>query len=122
MDKEKITEYVQKYTDDAYKFAFIVTLSEDGAAAALREAVKEMTKKELWDVEDVKDELFALVYKHGINCGIPPMPAEEINARYGKKSDDFYSFIALPAKERARQHLIMYEDMSEADAEAVTYR
>lgn len=119
MEAEKISEYVEKYMDDAYKFAFIVTLSDEGAASALKSAVGEMTEKELWDSADVRKELYTLLYRHAVNCGAEPMTAAAISGKYGKKSDDFYSFIALPVNERALCHLTVYEDMSEEDATKV---
>lgn len=120
INREEISASLDKYTTDAYKFAFVLTFSEEGAVTALEDAVAEMTSKEKWGCDDEKIQFFASIYKHAQKCKTPPMKAEEITEKHGRKSDDFYLMPDMPVKERARQHLLLYEDMSESDAEKVT--
>ena len=116
MNKEEVSASLDRYTEDAYKLAFILTLSEEGAVSVMEDAVEEMTVKGGWGGKDEKTSFFALICKHAKKCRIPPMTAEELTEKYGKKSDDFYTLIAQPKAERARLHMIYYEDMSEEDA------
>lgn len=120
INREEISASLDRYTEDAYKFAFILTFSEEGAVTALEDAVAEMTAKEKWGGDDEKIQFFASVFRHAKQCKTAPMKADEITEKYGRKSDDFYSMSDMPAEERARQHLLLYEDMSESDAEKVT--
>lgn len=109
---------LNKYGDDIYRFAFILTCNEDRAGVIMAEAFEYAAGNGLFSDKDKDDKklLFSRVYKNAVKNGDPAVYDEE---KYGKKSDTFKSIVSLPLKERAIRHLILYEDMEEKEAEKV---
>ena len=109
---------LNKYGDDLYRFAFILTCSEDAAGRIMTEALEFASGNELFADKDKDDKkiLFSRIYKSAVKNGEPALYDEE---KYGKKSDTSNELINLPLKERAIRHLCLYEDMEEKEAEEV---
>lgn len=118
MTEKTAADLLEKYGDDLYRFAFILTLSEETAKNILAESFEYAAGKELLSGVDNKDKklLLSRIYKNAVKSGKSATYDEN---KYGKKSDTFIELIGLPLKERAIRHLCLYEDMEEKEAEEV---
>ena len=117
INEERAALLLDKYGDDLYRFAYILTLSEDTAGHAVSDAFAEASGRGLLSNSDKDDKklLFSLIYKNTAKC----KPGSFDEDKYGKKSETFYEIIKLPLKERASNHLALYEDMAEQDIKEV---
>lgn len=120
MTNEEITAVLEKHADDLFRFAFVLTLSEEGAMTVMKEAVGDMTAKNKWDAEDVKKELLGYIYKRARKYGTAALDKNAVTGKYGPKSDEFFDFLSQPFEERAKGHLSMYEDMTDEEIAKVT--
>ena len=73
MNNDEINAYIKRRADDLFRFAFVLTVSDGGAAEILREAVSDMTAKNKWDREGYETELFRAIYKHALKYKGEPM-------------------------------------------------
>ena len=110
---------MKKYGDGLYRFAYILTLSDEAAGRIFSDAFADVTGKMLMTESDKDDRktLFAHIYKNAVKCKTNGIYREE---KYGAKSDTFNEIIRLPLKERAINHLMIYEEMTEQEAKEVT--
>lgn len=118
MNEQRASALMDKYGDELYKFAYILTGADNDAAEVFSDALAEVITKNLLTGKDEEDRalLFARVYKYASKR----KTAAEYDGKYGKKSDTFYELMKLPLKERAFYHLTEYEDMTEQKAKEVT--
>ena len=118
ISEKKAADLLEKYGDELYRFAFIMTLSEETAGKILAEAFEYAAGKELFSGTDNTDKklLLSRIYKNAVKSGKSASYDEE---KYGKKSDTFNELVSLPLKERAVYHLTLYENMEEKEAEEV---
>ncbi len=112
-----VKEKLAGLTDQAYKLAFILTLSEEGAEQTVVAAAARLCRAKADG--DIKELFFKAVCAEAKNVRTEPMTAERITERFGVKSDDFYEFIKLPARQRAVLHLTEYENMTAEQAERI---
>lgn len=119
-DKDKAIAFAARYGDDAYRFAFIVTLSKDAAEQAVCSAFEALSADEKFQPEEPdKRVIFAAVYKFAKKSAITEVKREEIEALYGEKPDEFFEIAAMPLKARAAEHLTLYEGYGEKEAEEI---
>lgn len=110
---------LNKYGDDLYRFAFILTCSDEAAGQILPDVFEEAAGKQIFTDKDKDDKLIllSLIYKNAAKRGGGGGYDEK---KHGKKSGDFMQMIKLPQNERAVSHLMLYEDLTEQEAKAVT--
>ena len=116
-ETENISSLLDRYGDDLYRFAFILTVSDNGALSVLSDAFTDAAKDLSGDPENGKKTVLSYIYRRAAKCTVPRMTNEEMTKAYGEKYPDFHEFLSLPVKERAVLHLKLYEDMSDAEAE-----
>ena len=120
MNNDEIKAYIKRRADDLFRFAFVLTASDSGAAEILREAVSDMTAKNKWDREGYETELFRAIYKRALKYRGEPMSRAAVCEKYGEKSEEFFELLSKPLAERARIHLSLYEDLTDGEAAAIT--
>ena len=118
-DSEKAKKFVDAFGDDAYRFAYIITLSKEAAADALRAAFASLAADPGFDPDRPdKKKIFFAVYKAAKRSAGTP-DKEKIEADYGQKCGEFYEVASLPLPERAKEHLVLYEGYEEKEAEKI---
>lgn len=119
--EDKAKEIVDEYGDMLYRFAFILTLSDEGASDSLDKALYRAGKGDLLTSDAAHDKplLLSLVYKEAKKCKLPPYDKAKTEEKYGEKPQEFYDIASLPLAERAKKHLTLYEDYSEQDADTI---
>ncbi len=118
-DSDKARNFTDKFGDDAYRFAFIITLDAEKATDAVCDAFASLSADPGFNTEEPdKRRTFRAVYKAAKKSAGDP-EREKIEALYGGKCEEFYEIASLPVKERAVGHLTLYECYSETDAENV---
>ena len=120
MNNDEINAYIKRRADDLFRFAFVLTASDSGAAEILREAVFDMTAKNKWDKETYETELFRAIYKHALKYKGEPMSRAALCEKYGEKSEEFFEHLSKPLAERARTHLSLDEDLTDGEAAVIT--
>ena len=119
-DSDKAKSFAEKYGDDAYRFAFVITLSPDAAEKAVCAAFSALTSDTGFDTENPdKRRIFASVYSHAKKYASSEVKRGDIEALYGEKPEEFYEVLALPPKERAAEHLMLYEGYTEDEAQTI---
>lgn len=116
--KEKLLD---RYGDDIYRFAFVLTRSDATADKLVPAAFAYADEKQL-DQNDDENKLviFKLIYAAAEKLTSIGMSDEEITAKYGKKSEDFLTLLRKPLKERAAEHLSVYEDLTAEQIKEIT--
>ena len=120
MNDQRASVLMDKYGDDLYRFAFILTGTDNDAAEVFSGAFAAVCTNKLFTGKDKEDReiLFCNMYKAASKL----KTAALYDGKYGKKSDTFDELMELPLNERAVAHLIMYEDMTEQEANGVINR
>ena len=119
-DREKAKLFTEKYGDDAYRFAVILTLSPAEAEAAVTAAFTALLGKADADSEDIdKRKVFHAVYKAAKKNALTDEKRAEIEKEYGEKPEEFFDIASLPYKKRASEHLVLYEGYKEGEAAAI---
>lgn len=115
-NEERAAFLLDKYGDELYKFAFILTGADGAASEVFRDAFAFAAGKKTFTNEDDPDKrlLFSIIYKLASK-----RKTEGYKEEYGKKSDTFYEMLSLPLCERAVNHLVLYEDLTEKEAKEV---
>ena len=108
---------MDKYGDELYKFAFILTGTDKDAAEVFSDAFAQAAANGLLSGRDEEDRelMFAQIYKTASKL----KTTAEYDGKYGKKSDAFYEMMKMPLRERAFYHLTEYENMTEQKANGV---
>ncbi len=116
LNDERAVFLLNKYGDDMYRFAYVLTCADNVAAEAVSDAFFEVTGKKTFTGVDSKDKelLLAQIYKNASKR--KPAVYDE---KYGKKGDTFNELMKMPVKDRAISHLMLYEDMTEQKAKEV---
>ena len=118
-DSDKAKKFTDKFGDDAYRFAFIITLDAEKATDAVCGAFAALSADPDFDTEEPdKRRIFHAVCK-AAKKSAGNADREKIGALYGEKCEEFYEIAALPVKERATAHLTLYEGYSETEAENI---
>ena len=120
MTDENARILLEKYKDDFYRFAYILTCTDHGAADCLADAFSELSGNEKFTekTEENRLMLFSAVYAFAPKYAEEPN-IERIKQRYGEKDAEFFDFLRSPMKERAYKHLTIYEDLTDAQASEV---
>ena len=123
MPDENALNLLEKYSDELYRFAYILTCSDHGAADLLSEAFSELSgnDKFTYKADENRIILFSALYALAPKFEEAP-DFELIKQRYGEKNEEFYALLKAPLRERARTHLLIYEDMTEREIEGVLKR
>ncbi len=118
-DSEKAKKFVDAFGDDAYRFAYIITLSKEAASEAVCGAFAVLVGDPDFDPDRPdKKKIFFAVYKAAKRSAGTP-DKEKIEAEYGQKCGEFYEVASLPLHERAKEHLVLYEGYEEKEAEKI---
>ena len=119
-DRTKAANIINKYGDDAYRFAVILTLSTSEAEAAVTAAFNALSEKENAEEDGLdKRKVFHAVYKAAKKNALTGKNRAEIEKDYGEKPEEFFDIASLPAKKRATEHLVLYEGYTEDEAAAI---
>lgn len=117
LDHDMARKFADKYGDDAFRFAFIITLDAEKAADAVCAAFTSLAADPDHNLDDPdKRKIFSAVYKAAKKTAAKSADRTKIEAAYGEKCEEFYEIASLPAKNRAIGHLTLYEGYSEPDA------
>lgn len=122
-DYENVKKLLDKYGDDIYRFAFVLTCSDKGASALLCEAVSVLSGEDKFtkNITENRNLLFsALVEYAPKHAGI--FDSKQIKDKYGEKDETFYDLLKAPIAEKAFTHLTLYEDLTEKEAREIIKR
>lgn len=120
IQNENVKMLVDSYGDDLYRFAFVLTCSDEGAASTLAEAFSNLEGDKKFTESKAENRLMALseIYKCAPSFA-KLTDVEAIKRKYGDKGEEFYIFLGKPLYEKALTHLTLYEGMTDAEAKEV---
>jgi hypothetical protein len=116
-DYESVTQLINRYGDDLYRFAFVLTCSDSGASELLADTFAALYAEDKL-TEQIKENrllVFKALYDRAPKFAGAP-DREMIKEHYGEKDAEFYGLLCLPIYEKALKHLVLYEDYTEKEA------
>lgn len=120
IQNETVKNLIDKYGDDLYRFAFILTCSDEGAASLLAASFSNLEGEKKFTEDETENRLMMLseIYKNAaLYQKVTDVAA--LKEKYGDKGDEFYTFLSKPVYDKALVHLTLYEDLTEAEAKEV---